>query len=233
MTIDRITKVLLAAIVVGVWALVMTQLADPVSDAHAGVPLASPDQAEASAGTRSSPRSAVPPSRLGSSTLPLRWRVRHVVLDESASTDCIPIIFVSNLGPSSATVDVEWFDKYAGSKDLHTDTLGPGVGQTWTLYITGSSTFSAPFLTNNWRPTDIGFEGSAQVHSNEARIAVDAFLRCDTLPVDVNPSIITNLPADPVGVTMDFFQAGMPAGWTPATTHLAEPEVPGPQQSPW
>ena len=220
---DRTTKVLLALIASGLWALTIVQIGAPISTAHAVIEPPSTAQQQVVAGSASSPKSAAPASRIDGPTLPLRWRVRHVSLYENATLDCIPVISVSNFGPATVDVEVEWIDSFSSARDLSSDTVVAGGARTWILHETGASTWAGPFTTTNWCAASGSFYGIAQVHSNDPRIAVAAFLRCDSSPADQIPISINSLPADPVGATAEYFQAGMPATWT---TPMAVPELP-------
>ncbi len=66
------------------------------------------------------------------------------------------------------------------------------------------------------------FDGYALVNADDPRILVAAMLRCGEKDAKL-PLTINNIPAYPVGVTAEFFRAGMPAAWTPP---MVAPEMP-------
>ena len=104
---DQITKVLLALIAAGLWVLALTQVGSPVGEAQAGVPAAALEQSRQEF---ASPPPGTFPTRTGTSTRPLRWRVRHALLHNPGYTDhadCFTIASVRNFGPAATTVDVE------------------------------------------------------------------------------------------------------------------------------
>jgi hypothetical protein len=69
-----------------------------------------------------------------------------------------------------------------------------------------------------------GFIGYANVNADDPRILVTATILCREGTSGASKIQSQNdLPAFPVGATMEYFQAGMPNGWTPPR---ATPELP-------
>ena len=147
---DRYTKIVLTVIAIGLWALTMAQMGSPIGQAQAGVPAA--EQEQSSHEFRSPPPGTFP-TRTGTSTLPLRWRVRHALLHDGASVggaDCLTIVSVRNFGPATATVDVEWLDLNYDSVQLSSASLEAGRTRNFATFLSGDITNSAPFIADVW-----------------------------------------------------------------------------------
>jgi len=220
---DRITKVLIAMIALGIWALTMTQVGTPVSTVHASATPHLAPEASSAPGLPSAGEGQT--VRASTSSLPLRWRVRYAMLLDNNESDCVTVINVHNLAPSSTTVDVQWLDTDSLSVALRSQALAPGKHLNLIPMFSGGSIDSSsdPFIYVDWVEVLGNFEGSARVFSDDPRVSVTAFLKCDTSPSDSDPSSIAHIPCDPIGATMEYFQAGMPADWPPP---MALPEVP-------
>jgi len=219
---DRYTKVVLTVIAISLGALSMAQVGFTLSNVHASAP---PYLAQAA-----SQEAIYPPGgeghavRAGASSLPLRWRVRYARMLDNANTDCLTIITVRNLSTSATTVEVEWLDAAATSVAMSSLAIAPGTHEHFTTALSSGSTVnSTPFYYATWALVLNDFDGSAQVHANDPRISVAAFLKCDPSPSDAVLHTITDIPCDPIGTTTQYFQAGMPANWTPP---MAVPEIP-------
>jgi len=219
---DRYTRIFVTLIAIGLWALVVSQLGSPIGDVHAGVPSSPPRAAERLPGSGYSPPGSVSVVRAAPSTLPLRWRIRSAVLMEYLTVDCTTIISVRNLAPTSTNVDVDWIDDTTTLIATSTSSLAPGYVQHFSITNTADTgTNTHPFLVL-WASATTNFQGFAEVYATDPRISAAAFLRCDTEDADENPNTIASIPADPVGPTMEYFQAGMPM--MGEKTRLAEPE---------
>ena len=208
---DRYTKIVVTIIAIGLWALVLTQQGNSISNVHASVPASHVAQEQRLPDLSHSPTGGGPVSRAATSTLPLRWRVRTAVLKDFSTVDCITIISVRNLAPTSTAVDVEWLDASDTSVGKSSTSIAMGHVKAFSIYNNSPATGgtnASPF-SPMWADTNSDFTGSAQVHTDDPRISVAAFLRCDTQDADADPNSITSIPADPVGATMEYFQAGM------------------------
>ncbi len=189
------------------------ELAKEMTEAELPSPVGSPP--ERPAGSYSWPFPG-PPSSSGSAALQLRWRVRHAVLYYiENNVNCLPIVSVRNIGPSSTEVTVDWSDHNSTSAHSSTFSVAGGATGNWGLKRLGITNYSEPFVIQHWGSISSNFRGSVHVQSDDPRISVAAFLRCDTAPADRLPASVNSLPADPVGATLEYFLAGMPAEWRP------------------
>jgi hypothetical protein len=217
---DRGTKALLMMIALGIWTMTITQAGMPARNVEASSPPA--------AAREHLPEPNLPvavegqPVRAGTSSLPLRWRVRQAMLLDNTETDCVTVIYVGNLTSSSTKVDVEWLDTDSASVALRSVTLQPGKHQNFIPYFAVGSLTGDPFIYIDWVVVAGNFEGSAEISADDPRISVTAVLKCDESPSDPFPNSITAVPCDPLGATAEFFQAGMPAAWTPPMVEVPE-----------
>lgn len=162
----------------------------------------------------------------GPATLPLRWRVTFARQTDpttgTSGTFCGTTVLVWNTAQSPVETQVEWF--HANSSIGYATLTIPADSTNG--FWTQSAPTLAPF-NQAGVITDSGvFFGTAQVHAADPRVIVSAFLVCkDSVGPSPLPKLVgtTNIPAYPVGQTLEYFQAGMPATWTPP---VAVPEVP-------
>jgi len=231
---DRYTKVVLTVIAFGLWALTMAPVGTPLAGAtestrsfgdspvandsqQGAVPLM--DQAE------SAPEASVGPT----STLPLRWRVSWSALNTgSFDTWCSTAIVVMNTKNSKVQVEVEWMDWRGIPVALRADGIAKYRSKVWTVALPGGRINNLPWGFYDLAALPSDFQGYALVTANDPRILVSAFQYCRTDVGFAGATIVahTNIPAYPVGTTMDFFQAGMPAAWTPPMAAPEGPETP-------
>ena len=125
-----------------------------------------------------------------------------------------------NLTASSVSVEVEWF-QWNGS----TDKLRPMTvpAQQMLQWATNNNIVLLPYYADD-DALILGLVGYANVNADDPRILVTATVLCRDGTSGASKILSQDeLPAFPVGATMDYFQAGMPAGWTPPR---ATPEVP-------
>jgi len=141
---------------------------------------------------------------------------------EYLTVDCTTIISVRNLAPTSTNVDVDWMDVTTALVATSTASLAPGYVQNFSITNTETNGTNTHPFTVLWAEATTNFQGFAEVYATDPRISAAAFLRCDTENADENPNTIASIPADPVGTTMEYFQAGMPM--MGEKTRLAEPE---------
>ena len=220
MTIDRTTKLLLAALVVGVWALAVPQF--KIQEFHAGPsPVLGPDGVEA----RHQPVSeAIPMPRAASSSKPLRWRI--AVAQEvvgATGVNCITLIHVANPGSSAVSVDVEWFNASGSTEALRTASVSAYTSKS---FVTDDQVNPAPFFQSNTADLENFSSGYANVNADDPRIVVSAYLICKDGIGTSNLVSMSLVPAYPMGATAEYFQAGMPADWSPPASHLADRDLP-------
>jgi hypothetical protein len=224
---DRITKFLLGLIAVGLWALTMTQVGMPAAGAteptspFTGSPVAADPQPGATPHVPVVEMTPVPPPPGPTSTLPLRWRVAWAALETgSAETWCSTAVVVTNTTAASVTVEVEWMQSAGTAIVLNSKQLSGYQAGVWGL----DGINNLPWAVDHMNAI-VDFKGYALVTANDPRIMVSAFQYCrtDSSPTTATVLAHTNIPAYPVGATMEYFQAGMPATWTPP---MVEPDVP-------
>jgi hypothetical protein len=220
---DRYTKVVLTIIAVGLWALMLTEigLADLTAQAEA---TAAPPSSSALQDSKK-PSGDAGPVRAPTATLPLRWRVAWAVERSVDTTHCGTAIVVTNSSNSTVDVQVEWFNYAGSSHGLHQrsiDGMSQNVWVTGTA-ISGPDTDYRPFEYDSLANIPDILGGYARVHANDPRIQVAAFQYCrDGTGITKDIMSITNIPAFPVGATAEYFQAGMPATWTPPMAEVPE-----------
>lgn len=216
---DRYTKVVLTLLTLGVWALMLTEVELPDLTA----------QAEATAVPSSAPLEQVSKkpggeagaARAPAATLPLRWRIPTVFEHIGVDTSCSTVISVRNLTPATVNVEVEWF-----RWDLVITALRPGSipANEMLLWATDDSIELRPYYPDDDANLGPSFIGFADVHAADPRILVTATVMCrDGTAAGAKILSHNEMPAFPVGAALEFFQAGMPATWTPP---MAVPEVP-------
>ena len=221
---DRYTKVVLTIIAICLSVLTLSEIGLPelTTRAEAMVPVrpALPSQ------TAEEPGNDSVPARASTATLPLRWRIPWATELAASTTNCGTAVVVVNDTNKNLWVEVEWFDLTGSSQALRFLSI-PGFEQrTW---ISGGvplngDTDTKPFYNANKAEISDLLGGYARVHAEDPRIEVAAFQYCrDAQGYDKNLLSITNLPAYPVGATLEYFQAGMPTTWMPP---MAVPELP-------
>ena len=216
---DRYTKVVLTVIAVCLCVLTLAEidLPDPTARAEASFvdsPATGAQGSQKPVGEATGPKAPT-------STLPLRWRIPTAFEHTgSAETYCSTVVSVRNLTASSVSVEVEWF-QWNGS----TDKLRPMTvpAQQMLQWATNNNIVLLPYYADD-DALILGLVGYANVNADDPRILVTATVLCRDGTSGASKILSQDeLPAFPVGATMDYFQAGMPAGWTPPR---ATPEVP-------
>ena len=147
-------------------------------------------------------------------------------LSETGDYDtwCSTAVVVTNTTNSWVDIEVEWMRSHSGSFSLRPRTLSAHEIKVWTP-STASQVNNMPWVSGDY-PGLLDFQGYALVTADDARIMVSAFQFCRSgLGYQTGATVLsqTNIPTFPVGATMEYFQAGMPATWTPP---MAVPEVP-------
>jgi hypothetical protein len=231
---DPVTKILLGLIAAGLWALTLTQFELPEANAGSMTPpdavlersrVAGQDEASHTFRRERAPAAAT----AAPSSRPLRWRVSYAAAwdtDTTGDNECFTVVSVLNTSSVTVSTDVEVFDAtpwLAGTASL---TLAPGDSQN-VFVVAGGASNSIPFKIDESLPVTDFLGGFANVHADDPRILVSAFITCKEdggTDNDKDLRSIANIPAYPVGSTAEFFQAGMPAAWTPGP--MAVPEVP-------
>ena len=222
MQTNRFVKATVFVVAACVGALFLAQFGGSLGEIEASVPAAAA-QEQGAILRASSPIGGGPSSPAAASTLQHRWRVRSVALSDSAAgEDCTTVVLVQNLAPTSTSVDIDWYDYTLVLKASQSQTIGAGQLFPFAVYVIGEATYISPYMAA-WVTADANFFGFAQVHASDPRIAVSAYLRCDTAPADMDPVTLNSIPCDPVGASLSYFQAGMPATWKPP---MAVPEAP-------
>lgn len=206
---DRGTKVLLAVIALGVWALIIVQAGIPVADAESGSQRLA-DQFPAKQGASRTP---------GPATLPLRWHVDYVAeANAIENTYCVTSVVVRNVTSTAVEAQVEWFVWDGSSKGYTQVTLQPGRMRV----VTSNNDISArPFSGLSAEMS--GFVGHANVHADDPRVHASAYFTCrDATGTSANLVAMMPIGTSPVGTTMEYFQAGMPATWAPPMVEVPE-----------
>jgi hypothetical protein len=169
---------------------------------------------------------AVSRSKAPTSTYPLRWRVAWATLEtDQDDTYCGTAVIVTNAANTSVDIDVEFMKDNGSSVGRALHTLG--VYESYTA-ITVGSTLSinvGPYWFND-QVASPDFSGYALVGADDPRIMVSAYQFCRSTTGYSGAFVRshTNIPAFPVGSTAEFFQAGMPATWTPPVAVAEPPE---------
>ena len=222
---DRGTKTLLAVIALGIWALTMTQMETPGAMAAAGEPGPMVERVAVS-----EQRAQTDAGATRASAGPLRWRIGFAgAVDTNVATSNQCFTSVSLLSTSADSIESEvvffgWNDLSVGSA---TATIPPGGSISIIAQENGVAI--PPFDANEWVVTGKFDAGFAHVYADDPRVLTTAFLVCvrDRLNSDSPEQqlrTIASIPSFPVGATMEYFQAGMPANWTPQIAVLDVPE---------
>lgn len=219
MHLSRYVRFILTMIVIGICVLILTQL---------GLPRFAPEAAVAEASTTT--------SRLGSNvspvggavsqerawaTRPLRWVVSNVQenIDATNATFCSTVVSVLNMTNGSVTVEVEWTTDGGPSRALVTRQI---FAHQMYRFATDDEINLQPFAPQSSANLK-DMSGYARVHSTEHRILASAALVCrDGTASDSNLLVLNAIATTPIGNTMEFFRAGMPAPGEPQ--QLADPE---------
>jgi hypothetical protein len=219
---DRYTKVVLTVIAVGLWALTMTQLGMPTVLAASGEPAAF--AAEVPAG--GAELEAAVPGFAG----PLRWTVGYAAawdVEATGGNECTTAVTLLSSAPSAVSVDVLFINKSGSTVGTASFSLAPDDPHSVMAHEGGGNTW--PLEADSYPSTGFFTGGFARVYADDPRVLATAFLMCKESAADGVSSngqkvlSVANIPAYPVGATADYFQAGMPATWTPP---MVEPEVP-------
>jgi hypothetical protein len=229
MRANRYRDFMLTVIAVALCEIALPRLESPEAVAASRQPeeavVAGPQQSVMSPNEEADPASRGP--RAPTSTLPLRWRVSWAALETGDfDTWCSTAIAVANTTAAAVEVEVEWISSGGSSLALRPETV-PGYQQVvWIPDTLIPDVNPVPWIASDTiNPGIADFKGFALVTATDPRIMVSAFQYCRSTS-GVSGAVVvaqTNIPAYPVGATMEYFQAGMPAAWTPP---IAEPEVP-------
>ncbi len=131
---------------------------------------------------------------------------------------CTSVIVMRNVGPDDITVQVEWFHLISGSLG-HYEKLVP-AGSSRNI-VANNTVRSRPF-TGGASAGFAEFHGHANVHADDPRVHVSSYMVCrDETGASTNLLSVNSIGASPVGATLQYFQAGLPAEWTPP---VAEPD---------
>ena len=161
---------------------------------------------------------------------PLRWRLPFVMgYNDDLDTlfdECHTAISVLNTSSGSTEVEVGFWNYSAAGVGVATASVA--AHDSWVVVTATSpgSNSSYPFVADTYKDTGEITRGFAEIWADDPRILVAAFLVCkDEAGAGgfAPTNAMTTIPAYPVGVTAEYFQAGMPATWTPP---MAAPEVP-------
>jgi hypothetical protein len=157
------------------------------------------------------------------STKPLRWRVMNAFHDvDSNNSICGTVVTVRNLSAATVSVDVQWFNNLGFSEGLSTQSISSTVPK---AFYTNINVNLAPFSIQGTTASTSDFSGWANVHADDPRILASAAIVCrDVAGTGAsNIEAMVDVATFPVGATLEYFQAGMPATWTPP---MAAPEMP-------
>jgi hypothetical protein len=203
MATDRFTKVVLTVLAIGVWALAIAYSGTPTVLANAAN--------EVTPGTSSlEPVSNEPAVEAApAATYPLRWYislVHHEVA--SGSVDCKTVVMVVNLHNSSVNAEIEFYDDTGSVLASRSDTIAAGA-----TYYVGTDQLTGP---GEYPQTgDHLIPGHGRVYASHPNIIALNFIECPTGAVSVT--------SYPVGATLDYFQASLPAaGGIPLPAEIVE-----------
>jgi len=221
MRIDRATKMLLALIAAGLWALTFS-MGGPAD-------LTTPAEASTNTSSRAAYRTPQKPGvdragpRTPTATLPLRWRIPTAFEDiNTNATFCTTVVSVLNATASLINVEVEWMQWSGASDTLRPKQLPANQMLHW---VSDHQININPYFPDDDAGLE-GFAGYVNVHADDPRILVTAIILCrdDTFATPLAKiRVHDTIPAFPVGATMEYFQAGMPDKWTPP---MVTPEMP-------
>jgi hypothetical protein len=156
----------------------------------------------------------------GPAPLPLRWHVDHAVnMEGYVNTYCATSIVVLNVTSAPVLTQVEWFDNTTGSVGYLEATVPAGRMR---VFMTDVDVY--PVIVGGIGLGMDFFVGNANVHAKDPRIHVSAYITCrdGTGIGSANVVALTSVGTAPVGATAEFFQAGMPASWTPPMAEVPE-----------
>ena len=157
----------------------------------------------------------------GPATLPLRWHVDYAIEATGGfNTFCTTSVVTRNVTSASITTQVEWFDWVTGSLGYLEQTVPAGSMR---VIAADGEVLMWP-VAGGLVSGLADFFGYANVNADDPRVHVSAYVICrDNTGVSANLVALTPVGTSPVGATAQYFQAGMPASWTPP---MAVPEVP-------
>jgi len=211
MRANRYGDVMLTVIAVCLSALTLSQFDPP--EARAGTSFSAQENQERREAISTGPHAPF-------STKPLRWRIpfaRHRNPTGVGTLDCVTAVSVVSFAPAQIQYDVEFLDYSGNSAGLVSRSLASGNGE---IVASDSNTIEDPILVFASAGTG-NFGGYVHVNATDPRIFVTALLRCGEDSQEIASSI-TTIPAFPVGATMEYFQAAMPATWTPPMAEVPE-----------
>jgi hypothetical protein len=145
--------------------------------------------------------------------------VQGVVLRHYAESACTTLVIVENHAPTAIDVDIDWYSFAHSFQGSHQATILAARSDCFGVFENGETFSGAPYF-GVWIPL-AEFQGTAEVHASDPRITVTAFLHCDSVPVDNDPTVVNTLSAQPVGASLQYYMAGMSPDWTPP---VAPPE---------
>jgi hypothetical protein len=209
-------KLVLTMIMIGIWALVLTQFGLPAvatraeaEEAPAVLPATGPASASAS-------------QQRFWAELPLRWQVANIqdMVDADNATYCGSVITVRNLTDGAVEVEVEWFNLSNSPQAIRTRTIPAEQSM---QFASSARINLLPFAPQNDASLAVNMNGYVNVHADDPRIMASAHVVCrDGTTTDSSLVAYVGIPASPVGATLDYFKAGLPVmgGDRP----LADPE---------
>jgi hypothetical protein len=224
---DRYTKFVLTIIAMALCAMALPRLETPEVMAASGqaeaMAAVAPQQSGQAVNSVSS--TANESSTMArASTKPLRWRVMNAFHDaDSNNSICGTVVTVRNLAPVTVSVDVQWFNNLGFSEGLSTQSISPTAPR---AFWTNNNVNLAPFSLQGTVTLTSDFSGWANVHADDPRILASAAIVCrDVAGTGAsNIEAMVDVATFPVGATMEFFQAGMPASWVPPVAVSEMPE---------
>jgi hypothetical protein len=219
---DRTTKLLLALIALGIWALTIFQVGIPVAGAESSAtttesavaePASTAAQADGSIGGDHTTRTVTGPA-----PLPLRWHVDYAGVQTGTwyNTYCTSLVVVRNLTGGVVRVQVEWFE-FEGASLGYTqvDVIAGGRG----VVVANQTDIKSHPFSGSYDSALGEFHGYANVHADDPRVHASANLICrDGTGSSTHIVAITSIGTSPVGSSREFFLAGSPGGWSPAVT---------------
>jgi hypothetical protein len=201
MATDRFTKVVLTVLAIGVWVLAI---------AYAGTPIVLATAADDTAGSAPSLEpvsNEMAEAGAPAPAYPLRWYVSLVHHEVRAgSIDCKTVVMVVNLHSSSVNAQIDFYD----DSGTILATRSPSVAA-------GASYYEGTDLMMEYPSTgDTVIPGHARVYADHPNVLAINYIECPTGAVSVT--------SYPVGATLDYFQASLPApGGTPLVDTAERP----------
>jgi hypothetical protein len=227
MSTDRYTKAILTII-----AVALCVIAFPRPETPEVVAASLRPDAEKMATVYPAPNAGEPKNRHSSAAGPLRWRIPYaleVFSGGSAGYQCHTAVSILNASSAAVDVEVVLFDSAGVVEASALRNLPVDDSLVYTSATPEETNMPFPFGIEAemvLQSASILTNGFALVYAEDPRVLVTAFVSCvGTLQPSLGEAFrgITNIPAYPVGATMEYFQAGTSPVWTPP---MAMPETP-------